>query len=97
MNMQVLMRQAKALQDDMMKEKNKIEVMEFEKKNGFVTVKANGKKEIINIKIETDSLDKDDIEALQDMITIAINSVFNDIDKLTEEKMGRFASIPGLF
>lgn len=97
MNMQAIMKQAKALQDDMMREKAQIDKMEFESKNGFVTVKANGKKEILNITIDSDSMDKDDIEALEDMIQIAINNVFSNIDKTTEEKMGKYTNIPGLF
>ncbi len=97
MNMQAIMKQAKALQDDMMREKEKIDKTEFEGKNGFVTVKANGKKEILKITIESDKMDKDDIEALEDMIQIAINNVFMNIDKITEEKMGKYTNIPGLF
>ena len=97
MNMQAIMKQAKALQDDMMKEKEKIDKMEFAAKNGFVSVKANGKKEILKITIESEKMDKEDIEALEDMIQIAINNVFSDIDKLTEERMGKFTNIQGLF
>ena len=31
------------------------------------------------------------------MITIAINSAMSQIDEVTEKKMGKFNSIPGLF
>ena len=34
---------------------------------------------------------------LQDMIVIATNDAMKQVDKVTEEKMGRFSSIPGLF
>ena len=72
--------------------------MEFSSTNGLVTVKINGKKEIIDVKIANDSdFSSDDLEMLQDMIVIAVNDAMKQADKVTEEKMGRFSSIPGLF
>ena len=64
----------------------------------LVTVKINGKKEIVDVKIANDSdFSSDDLEMLQDMIVIAVNDAMKQVDKVTEEKMGRFSSIPGLF
>ena len=98
MNIQAMMKQAQKLQSDMMKAKDEIDKMEFSSTNGLVTVKINGKKEIIDVKIESDSdFSSDDLEMLQDMIVIATNDAMKQVDKITEEKMGRFSSIPGLF
>ncbi len=98
MNIQAMMKQAQKLQSDMMKVKDEIEKMEFSCTNGLVTIKVNGKKEVIDVKIVNDSdFSNDDLEMLQDMIEIAINDVMKQVDKVTEEKMGRFSSIPGLF
>ena len=98
MNIQAMMKQAQKLQSDMMKVKDEIDNMEFSAVNGLVTVKMNGKKEILDVKIEKDEdFSLDDVEMLQDMIKIAINDGMKKIDKITEEKMGRFSSIPGLF
>ncbi len=98
MNIQAMMKQAQKLQSDMMKAKDEIDKMEFSSTNGLVTVKINGKKEIIDVKIENDSdFSSDDLEMLQDMIVIATNDAMKQVDKVTEEKMGRFSSIPGLF
>ena len=47
--------------------------------------------------IDADSLDKDDIEALQDMIVVATNQASKKIDSMMESKMGKFGNIPGLF
>ena len=81
-----------------MKAKEEIDKMEFSSTNGLVTVKINGKKEILEVKIENDSdFSSDDLEMLQDMIVIATNDAMKQVDKVTEEKMGRFSSIPGLF
>ncbi len=98
MNIQAMMKQAQKLQSDMMKVKDEIDNMEFSAVNGLVTVKMNGKKEILDVKIEKDEdFSLDDVEMLQDMIKIAVNDGMKQIDKVTEEKMGRFSSIPGLF
>lgn len=98
MNIQAMMKQAQKLQKEMMEEKEKIDKMEFENTNSFVTVKANGKKEITEVKINQDNLDKDDIEMLQDIIVVAINNCFKQIDDETEKKMGKYTQgMPGLF
>ena len=34
---------------------------------------------------------------LQDSLVLAINDANKKIDKLTEQKMGKFGNIPGLF
>ena len=97
MNMQSLMKQAQNLQRDMMKTKEEIDKKIFEYKNSIIEVKVNGKKEILSIKISADELDKDDIEAIEDMVLVAINAVFKEVDKYTEERMSKFSNIPGLF
>ncbi len=97
MNIQALMKQAQSLQKDMMKAKEEIDNTLFTGSNSFVTVKVNGKKEVLDIKIDTDSVDKDDIEMLQDILMVALNNAFSEVDKVTEQKMSKYANIPGLF
>lgn len=98
MNMQAMLKQAQKMQKDMMNAKEEIDSMEFESKNSFVTVKGNGKKEIISIKIDSESLDKEDIEMLEDIILVAVNDINKQVDKITEQKMGKFTQgMPGLF
>lgn len=97
MNIQALMKQAQSLQKDMMKAKEEIDNTLFTGSNSFVTVKVNGKKKILDIKIDTDSVDKDDIEMLQDILMVALNNAFSEVDKVTEQKMSKYANIPGLF
>lgn len=97
MNIQALMKQAQSLQKDMMKAKEEIDNTLFTGSNSFVTVKVNGKKKVLDIKIDTDSVDKDDIEMLQDILMVALNNAFSEVDKVTEQKMNKYANIPGLF
>ena len=97
MNMQAMLKQAQALQKDMMKAKEEIDNTEFTGESSFVKVTLKGTKEVIKVEIKAESLDADDIEALQDMILVAVNDANKKIDDLTEKKMGKFSSIPGLF
>lgn len=98
MNMQAMLKQAQALQKDMMKVKDEIDNTEFVGENQFVKVTLKGNRDAVNVEINCDGdLDKDDIEALQDMIVLAINDANKKIDAMTEKKMGKFGNIPGLF
>ena len=72
--------------------------MTFEGKSSLVTVVLNGKKELLSVNIDAESLDKEDIEMLQDMIMVAINDAMKQVDKVVEEKMGAYTKgMPGLF
>ena len=98
MNMQALMRQAQNLQKDMLKVQEEIASKEFEGESSIVKVKANGNKEILSVEIDKSaSLEADDIEMLEDMIMVAINNTFKEIDEFREKKMSKFGNIPGLF
>ena len=98
MNMQAMMRQAQKLQNDMMKEKEKIDSQTFEGTSSIVKVKVNGKKELLEVKISDSDINSEDIEMLEDMIVIAVNDALTKVDKEIEEKMGRYTKgMPGLF
>ena len=98
MNMQAMMKQAQKLQKDMMETQKKIDAMTFEGKSSLVTVVLNGKKELLSVNIDAESLDKEDIEMLQDMIMVAMNDAMKQVNKVVEEKMGAYTKgMPGLF
>lgn len=97
MNMQAIMKQAQAMQKEITKAQKEINEKEFVGKNGLVTVKVMGNKEIKEVKIEQDDDIKEDITILEDMIILAINDAFRQIDKMIEQKMGKYANLmPGL-
>lgn len=98
MNIQAMMKQAQKMQKDMMSAKEEIDAKTFTGTSSFVTANVKGNKEIESIKINQESLDKDEIEMLEDMITVAINNAMKEIDKETESKMGKYTQgMPGLF
>lgn len=98
MNIQAMMKQAQKMQNDLMNKQAEIDKMEFETKQGFVTVKMNGKKEVIALKIDLDTeFTSDDKDILEDMIKIAINNTCKKIDQTVQDTMGALAgSIPGI-
>jgi len=98
MNIQAMMKQAQKMQKDMMKAKEEIDNTVFTAKSSFVTVEVMGNKEIKSIKIETETVEKDEIELLEDMVLVAINDAMKQIDKETEKKLGKYTQgMPGLF
>lgn len=98
MNMQAMMKQAQALQRDMMKIKEEVDNTEFIGESSLVKVTVKGTKEVIKVEINAkDGLEADDIEMLQDMIMVAINQANDKIDETLDSKMGKFGNIPGLF
>lgn len=98
MNIQAMMKQAQKLQKDMMNAKDEIEKTKFIGHSSLVTVEVMGNKKIEKVKINSEDLELDDIEMLEDMIVTAINDAMKQIDKETETKMGKFTNgMPGLF
>lgn len=99
MNMQALMKQAQAMQKDINNIKNELDNTVFVGKSSLVTVEVKGNKEIVKVSISDEAKDlvSDDLSMLEDMIVLALNDAFSQIDKKTEEKMGKYSSMmPGL-
>ena len=98
MNMQQIMQQAQRMQRDITKKKEELNAMEFTGKSEWVEITFNGKKDVKAFKILKDgTIDNDDKEMLEDMILIAMKDAFSKIDKETENKLGQYASMSGLF
>lgn len=98
MNIQAMMKQAQALQKDMLKIKEEVDNTEFVGESSLVKVTVKGTKEVVKVEIlSNEGLDADDVEMLQDMIMVAINQANKKVDETLEKKMGKFGNIPGLF
>lgn len=93
MNMQALMRQAQAMQKEITAAQKLISETEFTGKNGIVTVKVMGTKNVKEVKIEQDNEILEDVTMLSDMILLALNDAFKQIDKFKEEKMGKYSNM----
>ena len=67
---------------------------------GAVSVKINGKKEILSISIKPAIVDPDDIETLSDVLVAAVNEAIRKVEDVNTQEMQRVTgnvSIPGLF
>ncbi|MBU5488143.1 YbaB/EbfC family nucleoid-associated protein [Clostridium sp. MSJ-8] len=101
-NMNNLMKQAQKMQKQMEDMQKEMETAEFEAAagGGAVSVKINGKKEILGISIKPEVVDPDDVEMLEDLVLSAVNEALRKVDEETSSKMGKLTgglNIPGLF
>ena len=97
--MQQLMKQAQKMQEQMQKAQEELEDAEIEGKSSgdAVLVVVNGKKVLQSIKINSDYVDVDDIEMLEDLIVVAMNDAYAKADQLYKEKMGPLGGAGGMF
>jgi DNA-binding YbaB/EbfC family protein len=66
---------------------------------GMVTVQANGKGEVVSIKIERDVVDPADVQMLEDLVVAACNEALRKSKDMVQAEMGKLTAglkIPGL-
>ena len=98
MNIQAMMKQAQAIQKEMMKAKEEIDNKTYTGTSSFVEVKVKGSKQIESVTINKKELDESDVEMLQDLLVVAVNDAMKQIDKETEQKLGKYTNgLGGLF
>ena len=91
MNIQSLMREAQKMQKELQKTQSELENTKYEGSSSLVSVVLNGNKNVVSVKINSDeSLDKDDIEMLEDMIVVAFNDASKKVDADKEKKLGKY-------
>ena len=104
-NMGNLMKQAQQFQTKMAQLQEELgeRTVESSAGGGMVSVVANGRQEIVSIKIESEVIDPNDSEMLQDLILAAVNDALTKAKNMVNEEMGKLTqglnlpNIPGLF
>ena len=101
-NMQAMIRQAQKMQEDMAQKQEELDAREYEVKagGGVVSVKINGKKEILSIDIQPEIVDPDDVETLSDILVAAVNEAIKRVENTNNEEMAKITgnmSMPGMF
>src|SRR5271169_2318042 len=86
-NLQEMMQQAKQ-QAEVLQKKMEQTVVEGSSGGGTVTVKMDGRKQVLSIKIDPEAVKAGDLEMLQDLITAAINGAGNKVDEAMQSTMG---------
>jgi hypothetical protein len=99
-NMNNLIKQAQKFQQQMEQMQKDLETKEFSAAagGGAVTAVANGKKQIVDIKINPDVVDPDDVEMLQDLIMLACNEALKKAEAETADEMKKLTggmNLPG--
>jgi DNA-binding YbaB/EbfC family protein len=99
-----LVRQAQKLQSQMAKvqEEMAAKTVEGSAGGGMVTVIANGKQEVMSIKIDPEVVDPNDIEMLQDLVVAAANDALKKAQEMVTNEMSKLTgglnlNLPGLF
>jgi len=98
-----IMKQAQKMQEQLAKvqEEAANKIVEASAVGGMVTVTANGRQEVLSVKIERDVVNPDDIEMLQDLIVAATNEALKKGRDMLADEMksmtgGLGLNIPGL-
>ena len=96
-----IMKEAQKLQQQM--EKIQAEVaqkkVEATAGGGMVTVEANGKQEIVTIKISPEVVSQDDVQMLEDLVLAACNEALRKSREMMQQELGKLTGglrIPGL-
>jgi nucleoid-associated protein EbfC len=93
-----IMKQAQQMQERVKKlqEEAGAKTVEASSGGGMVTVVANGRQEVLSIKIDPSVVDPKDIEMLQDLVTAAVNEALRKSQDLMKEEMGKLTAGMGL-
>lgn len=92
--LQQAQKQAQSLQEKMQQT-----VVEASSGGGTVTVKMNGQKQVLGIRIDPQAVRTGDVEMLQDLLAAAVNAASQKVDEAMQSTVGgMFGSlgIPGL-
>ncbi|MCR6547045.1 YbaB/EbfC family nucleoid-associated protein [Dehalobacterium formicoaceticum] len=101
-NMQKMMKQVQKMQADMARMQEELASKEIEASagGGMVTVVANGKQELMSIRIKPEAVDPEDVEMLEDLMLAAVNEALRKSQEMVSEEMNKITGgmkIPGLF
>lgn len=91
---QRLQQQMAALQEEVGKRK-----VDATAGGGMVTVEANGKQELLSIKIDPEVINRDDAQMLEDLVLAACNEALRKSRELVQQELGKLTGglkIPGL-
>ena len=88
-NQAAMLQQIQKMQDDMAAKQAELEASEYEVSagGGAVTVKINGKKQILALDIAPEIVDPDDIETLSDILVAAVNEAIKRVEDTASAEM----------
>lgn len=101
MNQAQLMAQMKKMQQEMTKAQDELAntVVTGVAAGDSVTVDMTCDHRVKGVKISKDAVDPDDVETLEDLVTVALNDALKKVDETAQSRMGRLTGgmrLPGL-
>ena len=94
--LQQMLSRFKQLQEDLQRQVNSVTV-EASAGGGMVTVKMNGQKQLVDVRIEPEVFANKDQEMLQDLVRAAVNEASRRVDEeLTNQMKNLSGGIPGM-
>ena len=97
MGMGNLQRMALQMQQEMERIQAELAEAEVEGSAGGGVVRAvvTGKQTLVSVTIDPSAVDPDDVDMLQDLVTVAVNEALDASRRLAEQKMGALTSMTG--
>ena len=100
-SMKNMLKEAKKVQEQLVQKQAELEEKEVEAASGggAVTVRVNGRQEVLSVKIKPEVVDPDDIEMLEDLVLTAVNEAVRKSQEMVSEEMAKITggfNIPGL-
>ena len=100
-NMNAMMKQAQKMQMELARAQEEIQDMTFEASagGGMVKAVAKGDNTLVSLTIDSEAVDPEDVEMLQDMIAAAVNEALRGVADLSSQRINAATggmNIPGL-
>jgi len=88
-----IVKQVQKVQEQLQKVQEQLERLRVEGSagGGMVTVVANGKQEILAVKIDREVVSPDDVEMLEDLVVAAVNQALTKAQEAANEEMSKVA------
>lgn len=96
-----MLKQAQKLQSKIFKLQEEMgeRTVETSVGGGMVSVVANGKQEVVSIKVDPEVVDPDDVQMLEDLIVAGVNDALKKAQDMVSQEMTKLTggfNIPGL-
>jgi nucleoid-associated protein EbfC len=85
MNINKMMQQAQALQNQMQAELEALKV-EGLAGGGLVRIEMSGSKDVLSVRIDPSAVDPSDVETLQDLVLAALRDASRQVDEAVKKK-----------
>jgi len=96
-----IFKQAQKMQKDIAKIQGQLKemIVEGAAGGGMVKVQANGASEVVSVKINPEAIDPNDVDILEDLVIVAVNTALKKAEELREKETAKVTgglNLPGM-